>query len=86
MIQAATLNTGPHHEPASSTAIRLRPPGESTIALDGEPIASPPQRTQGSLAVWRYCACTPLPNGASVWPACDHPIDAHSGGGRPVSD
>lgn len=53
MTQAATLNTGPYREPASSTAIRLRLPGESTIALDGEPIASPPQRTQESLAALR---------------------------------
>jgi hypothetical protein len=53
MTQAATLNTGPHHEPASSTTIRFRLPGELAIALDGEPIAPSPHHTQGSLAALR---------------------------------
>lgn len=66
MTQAATLNTGPHYEPASSTAIRLRLPGESTKALDGEPIVSPHNAPK---APWLHCACTPLPNGASAWKA-----------------
>ncbi len=82
MTQAATLNTGPHYGPASSTAIRLRLPGESTKALDGEPIASPPQRTQGSLAALRLYS--PPQRRERLEGA--HPIDAHSGAGCPVSD
>ena len=82
MIQAATLNTGPHHEPASSTSIGLHLPGKSTIALDGEPIVSPPQRTQGSLAALRLYS--PPQRHERLEGA--HPIDAHSGAGRPMSD
>ena len=83
MTQAATWNSGPEHEPASSMAIRSRLPGELAIALDGEPVPSPPQRTQGSMAVLLLYS---IPNGASIWPEGAHPIDIHSDVHRPVGD
>jgi DNA-binding SARP family transcriptional activator len=50
MIQDATMNLGPHHEPPSSTAIRFCLLGEFTITLRDEPISPPPHRTTGLLA------------------------------------
>ncbi len=83
MTQAATWNSGPDHEPASSMAIRSRLPGELAIALDGEPISSPPQRTEGSMAV---LLLYPVPNGASIWLERAHPIDIHSEVQCPAGD
>jgi hypothetical protein len=83
MTQAATWNSGPEHEPPSSMTICSRLPGELAIALDGEPIPSPPQRTQGSMAV---LLLYPAPNGTSTWLERAHPIDIHSNVHCPVSD